>query len=39
MRTADYPIAAGADLRAVRERIRDVVLARGAAQDALLMGQ
>ncbi|MEU9558625.1 CapA family protein [Streptomyces fumanus] len=32
-------IAAGADLRAVRDRIRDVVLARGAARDGLLMGQ
>ncbi|MER5211895.1 CapA family protein [Streptomyces sp. NPDC002838] len=32
-------LAAGADLRAVRDRIRDVVLSRGAAQDGLVMGR
>ncbi|MFB8774688.1 CapA family protein [Streptomyces broussonetiae] len=29
----------GADVRAVRDRIRDVVLSRGAAQDGLVMGE
>ncbi|MYS72892.1 CapA family protein, partial [Streptomyces sp. SID5926] len=29
----------GADLRAVRDRIRDVVLSRGAAEDGLVMGR
>ncbi|MGX1116058.1 hypothetical protein RKD37_001421 [Streptomyces ambofaciens] len=29
----------GADLRAVRDRIRDVVLSRGAAEDGLVMGE
>ncbi|MEV0238564.1 CapA family protein [Streptomyces sp. NPDC050674] len=32
-------IAEGADLRAVRDRIRDVVLSRGAAEDGLVMGE
>jgi capsule synthesis protein PGA_cap len=32
-------IAGGAELTAVRDRIRDVVLARGAAKDGLAMGQ
>lgn len=32
-------LAAGADVRAVRDRIRDVVLSRGAAQDGLVMGR
>jgi len=32
-------LAAGADLRAVRDRIRTVVLSRGAAQDGLAMGR
>ncbi|KUO16075.1 CapA family protein [Streptomyces dysideae] len=32
-------IAQGADLGAVRDRIRDVVLSRGAAQDGLVMGK
>ncbi|MEU7057308.1 CapA family protein [Streptomyces sp. NPDC046197] len=32
-------IAQGADLQGVRDRIRDVVLGRGAAQDGLVMGQ
>ncbi|MEU3252458.1 CapA family protein [Streptomyces sp. NPDC006997] len=32
-------LARGADVRAVRDRIRDVVLSRGAAQDGLLMGE
>ncbi|MFE6287262.1 CapA family protein [Streptomyces sp. NPDC057877] len=29
----------GADVRAVRDRVRDVVLSRGAAQDGLVMGE
>ncbi|CAL9284627.1 CapA family protein [Streptomyces sp. SudanB52_2052] len=32
-------LAQGADVRAVRDRIRDVVLSRGAAQDGLVMGE
>jgi hypothetical protein len=32
-------LAAGADVRAVRDRIRDVVLSRGAAKDGLTMGK
>jgi poly-gamma-glutamate synthesis protein (capsule biosynthesis protein) len=32
-------LAQGADVRAVRDRIRDVVLSRGAAKDGLTMGQ
>ncbi|MFE7900964.1 CapA family protein [Streptomyces sp. NPDC057424] len=32
-------IAQGADVRAVRDRIRDVVLSRGAAGDGLVMGE
>ncbi|MEV0642795.1 CapA family protein [Streptomyces sp. NPDC050619] len=32
-------IAAGADMRAVRDRIRDVALSRGAAKDGLAMGR
>ncbi|PNG16737.1 CapA family protein [Streptomyces cahuitamycinicus] len=32
-------IAQGADVRAVRDRIRDVVLSRGAAGDGLMMGE
>ncbi|MEU6683173.1 CapA family protein [Streptomyces sp. NPDC046832] len=32
-------LARGADVRAVRDRIRDVVLSRGAAQDGLVMGE
>ncbi|PPS67793.1 MULTISPECIES: CapA family protein [Streptomyces] len=32
-------LAQGADVRAVRDRIRDVVLSRGAAADGLLMGE
>ncbi|MFE1326218.1 CapA family protein [Streptomyces sp. NPDC058735] len=32
-------LARGADVRAVRDRIRDVVLSRGAAGDGLVMGQ
>ncbi|MFE6199818.1 CapA family protein [Streptomyces sp. NPDC057838] len=31
-------LARGADVRAVRDRIRDVVLSRGAAEDGLVMG-
>jgi poly-gamma-glutamate synthesis protein (capsule biosynthesis protein) len=29
----------GADVRAVRDRIRDIVLSRGAAEDGLVMGE
>lgn len=32
-------LAQGADVRAVRDRIRDVVLSRGAAKDGLVMGE
>ncbi|MFD8522551.1 CapA family protein [Streptomyces capillispiralis] len=32
-------LALGAEVRAVRDRIRDVVLSRGAAQDGLVMGE
>ncbi|MHA5048982.1 CapA family protein [Streptomyces sp. SD15] len=32
-------LASGADVGGVRDRIRDVVLSRGAAQDGLMMGQ
>ncbi|MFB6846465.1 CapA family protein [Streptomyces sp. NPDC056373] len=32
-------LAQGADVRAVRDRIRDVVLSRGAAEDGLVMGE
>jgi poly-gamma-glutamate synthesis protein (capsule biosynthesis protein) len=32
-------LAQGADVRAVRDRIREVVLSRGAAQDGLVMGE
>lgn len=32
-------LAEGAEVRAVRDRIRDVVLSRGAAQDGLVMGE
>ncbi|MDN0198713.1 CapA family protein [Streptomyces sp. S.PNR 29] len=32
-------LAQGADLRAVRDRIREVVLSRGAAKDGLVMGE
>jgi poly-gamma-glutamate synthesis protein (capsule biosynthesis protein) len=32
-------IAHGADLRGMRDRIRQVVLSRGAAQDGLVMGE
>jgi poly-gamma-glutamate synthesis protein (capsule biosynthesis protein) len=32
-------LAQGADVRWVRDRIRGVVLSRGAAQDGLVMGQ
>jgi poly-gamma-glutamate synthesis protein (capsule biosynthesis protein) len=32
-------LAAGAEVRALRDRIRDVVLSRGAAQDGLTMGR
>ncbi len=32
-------LARGADVRAVRDRIREVVLSRGAAQDGLVMGE
>ncbi|MFJ4808922.1 CapA family protein [Streptomyces longwoodensis] len=32
-------LAQGAELRGVRDRIRDVVLSRGAAEDGLVMGQ
>ncbi|MEU0744248.1 CapA family protein [Streptomyces sp. NPDC006134] len=32
-------LAQGAEVRAVRDRIRDVVLSRGAAQDGLVMGE
>ncbi|GGV65087.1 lipoprotein [Streptomyces griseoloalbus] len=32
-------LARGAEVRAVRDRIRDVVLSRGAAQDGLVMGE
>ena len=40
-RTVDLnrAIAGGADLRGVRDRIRDVVLSRGAAEDGLEMGK
>jgi poly-gamma-glutamate synthesis protein (capsule biosynthesis protein) len=32
-------LAQGADVRGVRDRIRDVALSRGAAEDGLLMGE
>ena len=32
-------LAQGADVRGVRDRIRDVVLSRGAAEDGLVMGE
>jgi poly-gamma-glutamate synthesis protein (capsule biosynthesis protein) len=32
-------IAQGAGVQAVRDRIRDVVLSRGAAEDGLVMGE
>ncbi|MFF9206117.1 CapA family protein [Streptomyces sp. NPDC014986] len=35
----DRALARGAEVRAVRDRIRDVVLSRGAAQDGLVMGE
>lgn len=35
----DAAIAQGAELTGVRDRIRDVVLSRGAAKDGLIMGQ
>lgn len=35
----DRAVAGGADLAGVRDRIRDVVLSRGAAQDGLVMGE
>ncbi|NKQ29121.1 CapA family protein, partial [Streptomyces galbus] len=35
----DRALAQGAELRGVRDRIRDVVLSRGAAADGLVMGK